>query len=502
VALERQIRFLSLGTVPLRKQLEIPWPLIPSKSASRQLGAVERYARDPELDAKSVAVESHYIDRDFIEDYSVFYSKNLGHIPNYCRRVHFFKLEAKQAEEELRRIRQLCDQDEFRVASRTFSQEHYLGFSVIKPLPGCPVGRTVLRCFGRDTKPGFRRDFGCACDYQVHLMGVPLQVSGLAFQQQDLGVSACATTALWSALQRARELESGASATPAHITTKASQYTLPFGRSMPSEGLSLDQMCQAVQSLGYAPNLFRAEKYEVSRWIMFAAVRSGISPVLILRREKLAHAVAVAGMKLRWPHRPSDPNNVTDELAADLAAVYVHDDRFGPYMRAEIEERAGSLHLRLRSDDQSWEKAWRLSHILVPMHNKVRLSFSQLRTTALWIAGNFQSRRLNLGMERVRTEIAAWIERSHSYIESQFEKQNRLPDAALESLCDEIPLSRYVGIVRLTAEDIGAIDVLLDTTSTERNLQCLAVIRREAERPPTTEIARFVAERLGCRYLG
>jgi hypothetical protein len=57
----------------------------------------------------------------------------------------------------------------------------------------------------------------------------------------------------------------------------------------------------------------------------------------------------------------------------------------------------------------------------------------------------------------------------------------RLPDAALERLCDNIPLSRYVGVVRLTAEDIGSIDVLLDTTSTERNLQCLAVIRREAE---------------------
>jgi hypothetical protein len=283
---------------------------------------------------------------------------------------------------------------------------------------------------------------------------------------------------------------------------RASQYTLPFGRSMPSEGLSLDQMCQAVQSLGYAPNLFRAEKYEVSRWIMFAAVRSGISPVLILCREKLAHAVAVAGMKLRWPHRPADPNNVIDELAADLAAVYVHDDRFGPYMRAEIEERAGSLDLRLRSDDQSWEETWRLSHILVPMHNKVRLSLSQLRTTALWIAGNFHSRRVNLGMERVRMEITGWIERSHSYVESQFEKQNRLPDAALERLCDRIPLSRYVGVVRLMAEDVGAIDVLLDTTSTERNLQCLAVIRREAERPPTTEIARFVAEKLGCPYLG
>jgi hypothetical protein len=502
VALERQIEFLSLGSVPLGAQLALPLPLIAPHRAHRQLDSVEHYARDPELGATSVAVESHYIDRDFIEDYSVFYSKNLDHLPNYCRRVHFFNLEARRAEEELRRIRQIQNESEFRAASQRFAKEHYLGFSVIKPLPGCPVGRTVLRCFGTETKPGFRRDFSCACDYQIHLMGIPLQVSGLAFQQQDLGVSACATTALWSALQRARELESGTPATPAHITLRASQYALPFGRSMPSEGLSLDQMCQAVQSLGYAPNLFRAEKYAVSRWIIFAAVRSGISPVLILQQSKLAHAVAVAGMKLRWPHRPDDPKNINDELAADLAAVYVHDDRFGPYMRAEVEDLAGSLDLRLRSDSQSWDEAWRLSHILVPMHNKVRLSLGQLRSTAFWLAGNFQSRRSNLGMERVRTEITAWIERSHSYIESQLEEGGRLPDAALDRLCDNIPLSRYVGVVRLTAEDIGSIDVLLDTTSTERNLRCLALIRREAERPRTNEIAGFVAERLNCPYLG
>ncbi len=502
MAIERQIRFLSLGSVSIEALLKIPSPLIGSKRAHRQLETVEHYVRDPELGARSVAVESHYIDRDFIEDYSVFYSKNLDHIPNYCRRVHFFRLEANQAEGELRRIRLIRNQAEFQAASQRFAQDQYLGFSVIKPLPGCPVGRTVLRCFRRDSKPGFRRDFGCACDYQIHLMGIPLQVSGLAFQQQDLGVSACATTALWSALQRARELEAGTPATPAHITMRASQYALPFGRSMPSEGLSLDQMCQAVQSLGYAPNLFRAEKYEVSRWILFAAVRSGISPVLILAKGKVAHAVAVAGMKLRWRHSVDDPKNINDELAADLSAVYVHDDRFGPYMRAEIEDHAGFLDLRLRSDSQSWDESWHLSHILVPMHHKVRLSLGQLRSTAFWLAGNFQSRRTSLGMERVRTEITAWIERSHAYIESQFEEQGRLPDTALDRLCDKVPLSRYVGIVRLTAEDIGSIDVLLDTTSTERNLQCLAVIRRDPERPRTAEIARFVADRLGCPYLG
>ncbi len=54
-----------------------------------QLRYLERYAR--ELDCGCLAIESPYIDRDYIEDHSAFYSKNLFPYPNSCRRVHFFK---------------------------------------------------------------------------------------------------------------------------------------------------------------------------------------------------------------------------------------------------------------------------------------------------------------------------------------------------------------------------------------------------------------------------
>ena len=160
-----------------------------------------------------------------------------------------------------------------------------------------PVGRTVFSMSAESGK-GHTRKFHCACDYDPHLLGLRLSVTGLAFQQQDLGVSACATTALWTSLQRARQLEQSANATPAQITMRASQFALPFGRPMPSEGLSLDQMCQAVQSLGCTPSLHRAESFEVTRGLVFSSVSSGISPVLImdLPGEDISHAVAVAGI--------------------------------------------------------------------------------------------------------------------------------------------------------------------------------------------------------------
>jgi len=57
-------------------------------------------------------------------------------------------------------------------------------------------------------------------------------------------------------------------------------------------------------------------------------------------------------------------------------------------------------------------------------------------------------------------------------------------------------------VIRLKADDIGAVDVLLDTTTTEKNLQCLAVVPFNPEKTRTAEIAGFVAEKLDCPYLG
>ena len=42
-------------------------------------------------------VEEHYIDRDHMEDHSVFYSRNLYPYSNFCRRVHFFTIAARSS---------------------------------------------------------------------------------------------------------------------------------------------------------------------------------------------------------------------------------------------------------------------------------------------------------------------------------------------------------------------------------------------------------------------
>jgi len=497
----QEVSFVNFGNRSLADVLALSVPPFTSREeAHRQLEYVEGYVRD--LGCQSLVVEGHYIDRDHMEDHSVFYSKSLQPYANACRRVHFFSCQPAVLRRELKRLRSTVTPEHFRTASAEFSKQFYLGFSVIKPLPGCPVGRTILRCFAAEADKGYLRNFACACDCRAHLLGVPLSVRGLAFQQQDLGVSACATTALWSALQKARELEEGSAATPAQITMRASQFTLPFGRPMPSEGLSLDQMCQAIHSFGYAPNLYRADTFDVSRALLYSAVLSGISPVLIIEQGDRAHAVAVAGMKVSQSHvrRLIDP--LMDDRAGDLAAIYVHDDRYGPYLKADIRRRKNRLYLQIKLRNSSSVETWVLTHLLIPLHPKVRLSFGELRRAAIRLVREIHAHRQSLlAASGTVTSWDCWIAKSHSYVESLILGENRAPESLVARLCTSVPFSRYLGVVRIEAEDLDPIDFLLDTTSTERNLHCLALVRPTTSRDRTIDLAELLAIRYRCSVI-
>lgn len=494
---------------PLASLLGIQEPPF-APDALRQINYIEAYLSDIQPRCQSILAERYYIDRDFMEDYSVFYSRNLFPYGNWCERVHFFTLKPGHLAGKLREIVNIGikqGEDAYRKACRMFSKDSYLGFTVVKPLKGCPVGRTVLRHYDEDVGNGMRREFPCTRNYKAHVLGVELTVRGLAFQQQDIGVSACATTALWIAIQKARDFEDIGSATPAQITRLASQYSLPFGRSMPSEGLSLDQMCQAIQAMGISPSVVKVSDYETARGYLYSACKSGFAQVLLLQnpvQSDEAHAITVAGMKTR----PSDERlftTVLSDRAADLVALYVHDDRTGPYLRADLRKMGSDTYLDVGygTDINRRSEPWQLKYILVPMHGKIRLSFDELRSVARNVADRAEAfRDLKTGSARYAKRYAITFEtlilRSPVYIEQFIFGQTRLSAAKLNSVRKTLYLSRYVGIVRLRSEYFGSLDVLIDTTSTPRNIHCLTIIAVEGTSAYQKELVRLLAEVYDC----
>jgi hypothetical protein len=153
-----------------------------------QLLLIERHLRDSDTPCKSIIIERHYIDRAFIDDYSAFYSTSFIQHENWCRRLHFFSIEKDALENKLSELFEIGrsvgeDKNKLSRACEDFSFTGYLGFSVIKPLAGSPVGRTVLRPYGKIADNGFLRKFNCTRNYKVHFFGLEFTVCGLVFQQ-------------------------------------------------------------------------------------------------------------------------------------------------------------------------------------------------------------------------------------------------------------------------------------------------------------------------------
>lgn len=503
----------------LRKVLEIepPFFLAGRSAPFRQLDYIGRYLES--LEASAVVVEPRYIDRDFIEDHSLFYSRSLSNYDNFCRRLHFFKgIEADAIRAKLEELTAHFDSangspsdtlGEYRSLCYTFSRRHYLGFSVVKPLPGSPVGRTALRSFAGE-QPGEGRVFPSTREYKTHLFGVELSVSGLAFQQQDEGVSACATTALWMSLQKFRDMEEIAAATPAQITNFAVRNVLPYGRALPQEGLSTDQMCQAIQALGGAPLMLRPPTIAYARHLLFSATSSGMAPILIMQKGNEAHAVTVVGTRSKKDAEAPGIQGSYRELAGGLEAIYIHDDRIGPYLRATLEEGTGANSRKpmIRIVEGGTDESWLLTHLIVPMHPKIRISCDKIADMALSLGAELRALAGDAGTKIPKLWLQTSILRASAYIEQLVvpsSSQARVTGTTLVDLLSETSLSRYVGLARFHAPELGSdsggIDVLIDTTGTVRNGKCSAIVSRYSSPTKlTSDVVKLLGESVGCQW--
>ena len=449
------------------------------------------------LGCRTIVHERHYIDRHYIDDFSLFYSRSLRDYPNSCQRLHFFSSEFD--EKQWSGLVQRANGGEREEVERELAGQ-YLGFMVIKPLPGSPIGRTVLRTFCRDAPGGHRREFTAIRCYTVSLAGLSLSVRGLAFQQQDQGVSACATTALWSALQRTAPLEHLSSPTPAQITEAASRYMLLGGRALPSEGLHFDQLCEAVRATGLAPVLLTSISPREDRAHMATYLRSGLPVLLGIRPmgEGEAHAVCLVGLRWGAVQPPTDPKIRYRDGATAVERIYVHDDRLGPYASATMKSTTIDAGVVVTTLELSWPdehpaEESQLFGMLIPVPVKLRLSAVRLRAIAHEVG-----QAVAVGIPALHgLEVHTSFCKGASYRAKAYDFNLSL--GGLREFTHETLLSRYVGVIELVTDNGPVADVILDATETSPNPGVLAVVRREAAPLTYGRQIRVIAEVLGAK---
>src|ERR1051325_3379853 len=90
------------------------------------------------------------------------------------------------------------------------------------------------------------------------------------------------------------------------------------------------------------------------------------------------------------------------------------------------------------------------------------------------------------------------IERSMKYIESLL-FDSEIPPMQISRFASQAPLSRYIGVVRLTSRAIGSFDLLVDTTSTIRIVNYLAILTRDGNGSYATHIKEWLARQCRCK---
>ena len=282
------------------------------------------------LTVKSYVLEDPYIDQDYSSDYSQFYARTFRTYERYCKRVHFFSsditslLQRPLSTDQLLRL-------------RDFAEQTYRGFCVIRPLPTAPVGRTVLQARVAD---GFNMEatVTCRADFDAHLLGARLQVTGTSFLQQDTRVGACAQVAIWAGMRHMHARYKYNWVSVADITRFARPPSATEAASLPnaSDGLSSDSMVRAIAAAGYQPLcLYRPDIGSA----ILPYVESGIPVILGLDLcGSVGHAVTVIGRVFAKQDSP------TIRAIDYVPAFIVHDDQSGPFMWLPTDKDASTTY--------------------------------------------------------------------------------------------------------------------------------------------------------------
>lgn len=453
---------------------------------SQQLQYIREYLRD--LEAKSVIIEPNYFDRDYLAEFSSFYAVSSRGYPNICRRFHFFALP--------------LDNDIFRQALGGDNvalgklQQSYLGFCVIRPIPSAPLGRTVLALYP-DKTPNRPRITNPARIYKTHLAGIELSIRGLAWQQQDTAVAACATIGVWSMLHSSAFDDHHAIPTTAEIT-KAAHKTASLGsRIFPSVGLSIYQLAEAIKEHDLSPvicqgdiqvdgqHFFSKERFSGT---CAAFIRSGY-PVLVIGPldGHGPHAQCMVGFR-DAPDPLVPPSSGVGLFDAGIEHIYIHDDNLGPNVRFRVCENDKKQvylkadpppplygELRQYSPTENYFSLWP-QQLIVAVHNDLRTSPDQLHRAGLIKANLLNSIFMKLNsVTGIPLVLGSRFIRLTDYLGCELERLLASSPECLSRVRLQLqegcpPMSLHLGLVRISlADSTPLLDVLFDTTDSDRN---------------------------------
>lgn len=348
------------------------------------------YLSHPEINAQTIVIEKNYVSKDFLQDYATYYSLCFEEYRKFCTRIHFFSNVFNEEEFHIQILNNDSDSKEF--------WDNYLGFIVIKPIPVTIIGYTVLKTFASG-KAFNSRNFWGIRKYKIHLYGREIELISLAFQEQDSVLAACATTAIWSMLNKAAVDFHTILKSPSQITKDADNVSPDGSRLFPNKGLNLLQICQAILNSGLVSEIKQPDyllkdlnNQIIGRYISIRYLKKiinayspiGIPIILVINVPNGIsyglHAIAISGYKQKSPSTLA-PSPEISWLSDNIEKFYAHDDQWGPFARIGLKDEIELLTPWTLLISPS--KPTYATNIVVPLYPKIRISYEDIEAIVL-----------------------------------------------------------------------------------------------------------------------
>lgn len=445
------------------------------------------------IGAHSVIIERNYFDKDYLDEFSHFYSKSARGYQNICERWHFFSLKVDRDFF----LKALEEVDE----KANLVKDSYLGFCVIRPLTITPFGHTVLSQY-KDTDLSVARVV-CSRLYHTHVAGFNLSVTGLSWQQQDTAVGACATISLWTALHSSSFDEYHAIPTTAQITIAAHKTASLGSRIFPSNGLNVYQVCEAIKELGLSPMLqsgdlangtFSKERFLAS---CCSLISSGYPVIVLGALRNDFHAVCFTGYRPALGSPPIAEQILLEDAYTDV--FYMHDDNIGPYVRMKVTSVQNTDSMELitevsakaapggNTQNEMVEGFGKLvpMHIIAAVNNELRTSIDFFNNRGIEISSQLVNTintvLASKGMNKIGCKVGVRFKKTINYIENEvgnlfIGNPGLKARVRLELWEDVAPMSYYIGVIRTEIASHPFADFLIDTTDNIHNNDIFASI--------------------------
>jgi hypothetical protein len=389
------------------------------------------------LGGQTAVVEYRYLDPDYRNEHSRFYSTTFRRYPSVAHRLHFWSdpPPLELADEQLPAV---------------FPPESYLGYSVIRPVPGAPVGRTMLR------PPSSVEEYvGCLTTDEVNLFGSQFAVSAAPFVAQDAQLSVCAHATLWTASYYHFLEYHSARWLPGDISD-AVPSAVGLGRPTPSLGLTINQLIEAARLIGLPCLVYQVATATTTVYALACRYLNSGMPVIIAGG---GHAFTLIGYQ---PYRATD--------GSKRIRFIRQDDEVGPYQLVE----------NVNLDDYApWE------YVIVPLPQKVYVSgekaealgIERLRKT-LEASGSTEDLRLLARIDSKDVKFRTTVVRSNDFKRNL---QLRGLDEFVATIYQRMGMSRWIWVVEATEateRDAGRSSVVaeavIDATDHLRDMHVLA----------------------------